>query len=92
MSNLVSLNGLTGSAYQIVITRPRSYDDMTQAMKALKDGKVVFMNVADLKPDLARRIVDFVAGGAHSIAGHSVKVGEGAFLFTPQAIQLTVNP
>ena len=46
---------------------PRSFDEMPQAIQALRERKTVILNLTMMDPDQAQRAVDFIAGGTLSL-------------------------
>ena len=68
---------------------PRSFDEMPQAIQALRERKTVILNLTMMDPDQAQRAVDFVAGGTYAIDGHQERVGESIFLFAPSCVNVT---
>ena len=68
---------------------PRSFDEMPQAIQALRERKTVILNLTMMDPDQAQRAVDFVAGGTFAIDGHQERVGESIFLFAPSCVNVT---
>ena len=68
---------------------PRSFDEMPQAIQALRERKTVILNLTMMDPDQAQRAVDFIAGGTYAIDGHQERVGESIFLFAPSCVNVT---
>lgn len=85
---VVPLRGLSAPNYEIVFMTPRSFGEMTQAIQALRECKIVILNLTALAQDLAQRAADFVSGGTEAIAGHQTRLGKNVFMFTPQSIQI----
>ncbi len=77
--------------YEVVLMEPRSFDEMPQAIEALRERKMVVLNLTMMEPDQAQRAVDFVAGGTYAMNGHQERVGESIFLFTPLCVQVTTS-
>ena len=68
---------------------PKSFDEMPQAIQALRERKTVILNLTMMDPDQAQRAVDFIAGGTYAIDGHQERVGESIFLFAPSCVNVT---
>jgi FtsZ-interacting cell division protein YlmF len=66
---------------KIKLFEPRDFDHVPQAVKAIRNGDAVVINLTMMEPDQAQRAVDFVAGGAFYGEGHQERVGESIFLF-----------
>ena len=65
---------------------PRAFDEIPVAIQALREEKIVLLNLTMVTPDQAQRSVDFVAGGTFALDGHQERVGESIFLFAPSCV------
>ena len=88
-SNVVGMPGISTSSSEVNLMEPRSFDEMPQAIQALRERKTVILNLTMMDPDQAQRAVDFVAGGTYAIDGHQERVGESIFLFAPSCVNVT---
>ena len=88
-SKVVGMPGLSNSSSEVSLMEPRSFDEMPQAIQALRERKTVILNLTMMDPDQAQRAVDFVAGGTYAIDGHQERVGESIFLFAPSCVNVT---
>ena len=91
MNNVIGMPGPANSVYEVIVMEPRSFEEMPQAIQALRERKSVVLNLTMMDPDQAQRAVDFVAGGTYAIDGHQERVGESIFLFTPICVQVTTQ-
>ena len=88
-SNVVGMPGISNLSSEVNLMEPRSFDEMPQAIQALRERKTVILNLTMMDPDQAQRAVDFVAGGTYAIDGHQERVGESIFLFAPSCVNVT---
>jgi len=88
-SKVVGMPGISNSSSEVNLMEPRSFDEMPQAIQALRERKTVILNLTMMDPDQAQRAVDFVAGGTFAIDGHQERVGESIFLFAPSCVNVT---
>lgn len=65
---------------------PRTFDEIPSAIQALREEKIVLLNLTMVNSDQAQRAVDFVAGGTFALDGHQERVGEAIFLFAPSCV------
>ena len=91
MNNVIGMPGQTNGVYEVMVMEPRSFEEMPQAIQALRERKSVVLNLTMMDPDQAQRAVDFVAGGTYAMDGHQERVGESIFLFTPICVQVTTQ-
>lgn len=85
LTMIKAANGIS----QVVVMEPRSFEEMSQAIQALRERKVVVLNLIIFDPEQAQRAADFVAGGTYAIDGRSQWIGEQTFLFTPSCVQVS---
>ena len=88
-SKVVGMPGISNSSSEVCLMEPRSFDEMPQAIQALRERKTVILNLTMMDPDQAQRAVDFIAGGTYAIDGHQERVGESIFLFAPSCVNVT---
>ena len=88
-SKVVGMPGISNSASEVNLMEPRSFDEMPQAIQALRERKTIILNLTMMDPDQAQRAVDFIAGGTFAIDGHQERIGESIFLFTPSCVSVT---
>ena len=69
-SKVVGMPGISNSSSEVSLMEPRSFDEMPQAIQALRERKTVILNLTMMDPDQAQRAVDFIAGGTYAIDGH----------------------
>lgn len=90
-NNVIGMPNRANGISEVVILQPRSFEEIPQAVKLLRERKSVILNMMLMDPDQAQRSVDFVAGGVFAIDGHQERLGENIFLFTPNVVQITAN-
>ena len=88
-SKVVGMPGIANSATEVSLMEPKSFDEMPQAIQALRERKTVILNLTMMDPDQAQRAVDFIAGGTYAMDGHQERVGESIFLFAPSCVNVT---
>ncbi|MBD3882196.1 cell division protein SepF [Phormidium tenue FACHB-886] len=87
-SNVIGLPGANGQM-EMVMMQPRSFQEIPQAVNALRERKSVVLDLSLMDTDQAQRSADYVAGGAFAIDGHQRHLGACVFLFTPSFVQIT---
>ncbi len=87
MNNVIGMPGAAAMS-EVIVMEPRSFEEMPQAIQALRERKSVVLNLTMMDPDQAQRAVDFVAGGTYAIDGHQERIGESIFLFTPSCVSV----
>tara|TARA_Y100001935_G_C17290104_1_gene502788 strand:- start:1246 stop:1821 length:576 start_codon:yes stop_codon:yes gene_type:complete len=88
-SKVIGMPGISSSSSEVNLIEPRSFDEMPQAIQALRERKTIILNLTMMDPDQAQRAVDFIAGGTFAIDGHQERIGESIFLFAPSCVSVT---
>lgn len=91
MNNVIGMPGAANGMTEVVVVEPRTFEEMPQVIRALRERKSVVLNLTVMDPDQAQRAVDFVAGGTYAIDGHQERIGESIFLFTPNCVQVSTG-
>ena len=74
LSNVIGMPGAVNGMSEVVVMEPRTFEEMPQAIRALRERKSVVLNLTIMDPDQAQRAVDFVAGGTYAIDGHQERM------------------
>ncbi len=86
---MVLMRKLYGTGLEVVLVSPRLFQEAHQAVVAVREQKVVVLQAQQMKPDLAQRTIDFVAGGVQAIEGQAERLDATTFLFAPALVQLS---
>jgi cell division inhibitor SepF len=77
------------SGVKVVVIEPKSFDEAQEIIDDLKSGRPVIINFEDTDRELARRIIDFISGGAYALDGSTEKISNYVFLFVPKGVEIT---
>ncbi len=91
MSNVIGMPGAINGISEVLVLEPRTFEEMPQAIQALRERKSIVLNLTIMDPEQAQRAVDFVAGGTYALDGHQERIGESIFLFTPSCVQVSTH-
>ena len=87
MSNVIGMPNAANGLSQVLVIEPRSFEEMPEAIQALRERKSVVLNLTMMDPEQAQRAVDFVAGGTYALDGHQERIGDSIFLFAPSCVR-----
>ncbi len=74
---------------QVEVTHCRSFDEAQAIAFAVRERRTVVLQLDQLDPSEAQRVVDFVSGAVHALGGQSERLGETSFLFAPSGVVLS---
>lgn len=83
VGNVIGMPGALNGISEVLVVEPRTFEEMPQAIQALRERKSVVLNLTIMDPDQAQRAVDFVAGGTYALDGHQERIGESIFCLLP---------
>ena len=87
-NKVVPISG-TEAQNNIVVLRPKCFDDSKKISTELKQRHPVIIDLGALDPEEARRVVDFVAGTIYGGDGDMKRVSGGVFLATPNHVSIS---
>jgi len=76
---------------QVHIVEPRNFNDAKEIGDRLRIDSPVIMNLQQVEPDLAKRLVDFASGLTYGLSGSIQKVAERVFLLSPQGVEVSAE-
>ncbi|PJI09903.1 MULTISPECIES: cell division protein SepF [Clostridium] len=79
----------TASSVKVVIVKPKDYDEATQICDDLKNRKIVVVNVTELEPKTAQRLLDFMGGASYVLNGELLEVDKGVYLLSPSNVDIS---
>lgn len=73
----------------VVLFRPISFNDASQAADDLRSKKAVIVNMENVDKSVARRVVDFLSGCAYALDGKVKKIAQSTYLFCPNSMDVS---
>ncbi len=73
----------------IVVLKPRCFNNTTEVADQIKQRRPVILDVGNLDPEEAIRVVDFIAGTVYGLNGDIQKVSGGIFIATPATYEIS---
>lgn len=77
-----------GADMEYMVLKPTKFSDAIRIADEIKANKIVALNLAGLKIDIARRILDFVEGTAHVTESTVTKFTDEVFSITPKNVKV----
>lgn len=79
----------SGSAIEMKVVTPKSYDTVTQIADLLLGKKTVLLNLENTNRETARRLIDFLSGVAYALGGGVQKVADNTYAITPSNVAVS---
>ena len=88
MGSGISLSGAAGSALEMKVVKPETFDSVAQIADHLLSRRTVVLNLESTNKETARRLIDFLSGVAYSIDGSLKKIATNAYVITPNNVDV----
>ena len=79
---------LGGSAQQVILFNPRTFDEAGELVNHLNQGRSLVMTLEGLPTDNARRLLDFLSGITFALQGKITPVSAKTYFVTPQNVDI----
>ncbi len=76
-------------AQNFMVYKPKTADDVQTLIDHLKNRESAIINLDDVEPDTAQRVLDFASGAVYALSGTVHKVSGNIFLLSPQGVDVT---
>lgn len=73
---------------QVVLVKPKRYDNAAEIANHLRDKRTVVLNLEDTEENVARRLLDFLSGVAYAHEGKIKKVAISTYIITPYNVDI----
>lgn len=67
------------------------FERSAEAVREVKKGKIVIIDVTELDPNIARRVVDYISGAAEGLESKCQRVSGGIFCLAPAGTTFTLK-
>ena len=78
-----------GSAFEMKIITPKSYDDRENIARCLVNGNAVFLNIENLDRDNIIRLMDYLGGVIYVIEGKVKWSNSSSVIFAPKNVNIS---
>ena len=80
----------TTAKLEVVFSKPERFDSVSDIADNLNNKRTVILNLDSAeKPEVARRLVDFLSGVAYANGGQIKKVANNTFIITPYNVDIS---
>ena len=84
--------GISGTdnaaSVELKVVRPESYASVTEIADHLLNRNTVVLNLEATNKEVAKRLIDFLAGVAYSIDGQLKNVANNTYIITPRNVDV----
>ena len=73
---------------QVVLVKPERFEDASSIADHLREKRTVVLNLESTNGDIARRLLDFLAGVSYANEGKIKKVAISTYIITPYNVDI----
>jgi cell division inhibitor SepF len=73
---------------RVHVIEPIEFSDAQEIGDRLRESQPVIITLADVDPELARRLIDFCSGATYVLGGTMERVAKNVFLLTPSNVEV----
>ena len=73
---------------QVVLVKPEKFEDASAIADHLREKRTVVLNLESTNKDIARRLLDFLAGVTYAHGGKIKKVALSTYIITPYNVDI----
>lgn len=78
----------TTAQLQVVLVKPEGYEEAPKIADNLNEKRTVVLNLESTNRDVARRLLDFLAGVAYANNGQIKRVANSTYIITPYNVDV----
>ena len=79
----MDISGTDSTSLELKVVRPENYASVTEIADHLLAHRTVVLNLEATNKEVAKRLIDFLAGVAYSIDGQLKNVANNTYIITP---------
>lgn len=84
---VMNLNNNAGSS-KVVFIKPERYETSKEICDHLQAKRIVLLNLDDTNKEIARRILDFIAGTTYALGGRVTRISSSTYIVTPYSVDV----
>jgi len=78
----------TTTQLQVVLVKPERFENASEIADHLREKRTVVLNLESTNKEIARRVLDFLAGVAYANDGKIKKVAVSTYIITPYNVDI----
>jgi cell division inhibitor SepF len=81
----------TAATGKVHLIEPSGFNDAEEIGEKFKADIPVIVNLQDMEPETAKRLIDFAAGLTYGLDGRIQRVADKVFLLTPRNVEVSAE-
>lgn len=86
-NKLVSIK--SNSLPKVLLKSPQEFQDIMEIVDSVKARKIVVMNINEIEPKLAQRMIDYIVGACYALNGEFQEITKSIYLIAPDSVEIS---
>ncbi len=86
-AKLVSIK--PGSIPKVALKKPQEFQDIMDIVDSVKQKKIIIMNVYEVEPRMAQRMIDYIVGACYALGASFEEISKCIYIIAPDGVEVT---
>lgn len=86
-AKLVSIK--PGSLPKVSLRKPDEFQDIMDIVDEVKQKRIVIMNVSEVDPKKAQRMIDYIVGSCYALGASFEEISKSIYVIAPDGVEVT---
>lgn len=74
---------------RILLKKPTEFQDIMEIIDAVKSRRTVVINMQDIEPKKAQRMIDYIVGACYALNGSFEQIAKSIYIFAPENVEVS---
>jgi cell division inhibitor SepF len=74
---------------RVILKKPVEFQDIMEIVDAVKARRIIVMNINEVEPRTAQRMIDYIVGACYALNGSFEEVEKCVYVFAPDGVEVT---
>jgi cell division inhibitor SepF len=79
----------TNTSPKVLLKEPLEFQDIMEIVDAVKSRRIVVMNIAEVEPKHAQRMIDYIVGACYALNGSFEEISKSIYIIAPDNVEIT---
>lgn len=86
-SKIVSIKNNVSA--RVILKKPAEFQDIMEIVDNVKSRKIIVMNMTDVEPKNAQRMIDYIVGACYALNGTFEEIEKCIYIFAPDGVDVS---
>lgn len=74
---------------RVILKKPVEFQDVMEIVDEVKSRRIIVMNMTDVDPKHAQRMIDYIVGACYALNGSFEEVEKCVYVFAPDGVEVS---